>query len=150
MIEDSYKNTNSPAFWLIDGKKTTYIVNTMLTGWVLERSDLIKWKSYIKVRDNFTCQKCSSRCKIQAHHILPWQNYLNHRFNIHNGISLCKDCHMEYHGLFKFKETPENFSQWSGILLEDIMKRFNLPILDSRSTFELQNLFINYHLQNEI
>jgi len=34
---------------------------------------------------------------LNAHHILSWATYSSERYNVDNGISLCKDCHMETH-----------------------------------------------------
>jgi len=34
---------------------------------------------------------------LNAHHILSWATYSSERYNVDNGISLCKDCYMETH-----------------------------------------------------
>ena len=60
-----------------------------------------KWRMTVFMRDNFTCQFCGIRCHIglgkciylEAHHIKSWNQYPELRFDINNGITLCKDCH---------------------------------------------------------
>ncbi len=48
-----------------------------------------------KVRDNFVCQICGSKHKIEGHHIIDHQFF--GAAIIDNIISLCKKCHKEVH-----------------------------------------------------
>lgn len=54
-----------------------------------------KWANDVKERDTYVCQKCGSNIKeeIHAHHIVPWADSVALRFDISNGISLCRKCH---------------------------------------------------------
>lgn len=53
-----------------------------------------KWRSTIFKRDNYTCQLCNNcNCYITAHHIYKFSEYPDERFDIDNGITLCKQCH---------------------------------------------------------
>lgn len=52
-----------------------------------------KWRIRVFKRDGFACKKCGSKNKIQAHHIRTWEKYPQLRFDINNGITLCKLCH---------------------------------------------------------
>lgn len=57
-----------------------------------------RWRSNIFKRDNWICQKCGRVGYIEAHHIKNWAEYPELRFEISNGITLCKNCHYISHG----------------------------------------------------
>ena len=63
-------------------------------GW-----DIQDWSLSIRKRDNNKCQICSKPAK-HAHHIFYQRYYPLLRFNLNNGISLCKKHHLEIHGRF--------------------------------------------------
>jgi len=50
------------------------------------------WIKQVKIRDKYCCQwpMCLSKKSLQAHHILPWKDYAGLRYDINNGITLCK------------------------------------------------------------
>jgi hypothetical protein len=49
-------------------------------------------------RDRFTCQKCHwNWWGINAHHINNFADFPELRFAIDNWITLCSDCHIEFH-----------------------------------------------------
>ena len=52
-------------------------------------------------RDGFKCQMpdCKSKFKIQAHHIKKWSQASSLRYEVDNGITLCKECHDKINGL---------------------------------------------------
>lgn len=53
------------------------------------------WRKEVWLRDNFTCKIANPDCKgrIEAHHILGWASHPELRFNINNGITLCRFHH---------------------------------------------------------
>lgn len=75
--------------------------------WIADRTKLQKsdrnlndsatndWRINIYKRDNFKCKMSNTDCsgRIEAHHILPWRDYENLRYEINNGITLCKFHH---------------------------------------------------------
>ena len=65
-----------------------------------------KWRKNIKKRDNHTCQwpGCICKNKLHAHHINKWSDFPGLRYNIDNGITLCKT----HHDLIKDNE--ENYA----------------------------------------
>jgi hypothetical protein len=57
----------------------------------------IEWRKAVFGRDNFTCKDCGQYGgALQAHHIKRFSEYPKLRFEITNGITLCKTCHKKY------------------------------------------------------
>lgn len=60
------------------------------------REDLYTaFRRQVRARDNRTCQwtDCGVRKHIQVHHILPWKTHPWLRYDVDNGICLCKKHH---------------------------------------------------------
>lgn len=56
------------------------------------------WRKSIIKRDCNICKKCNcSSMKIQVHHLNAWAAFPEDRFDIDNGASLCKECHILFH-----------------------------------------------------
>lgn len=55
------------------------------------------WSKEVKKRDNWKCKICGSSENLEAHHILPWRDFPEERYNINNGITLCKLHHPHKH-----------------------------------------------------
>jgi len=71
-----------------------------------------QWRSDVFTRDRFTCTTCGhTGSGLQAHHIIPFsvlmQKYeitiieqaiqCDELWNINNGLTLCRDCHIVFH-----------------------------------------------------
>tara|TARA_B100002019_G_scaffold73571_1_gene63557 strand:+ start:10245 stop:10517 length:273 start_codon:yes stop_codon:yes gene_type:complete len=68
-----------------------------------------QWIKNIFARDKYQCQwpNCKHRrTKLNAHHIKKWSDYPGLRFDLSNGITLCK----EHHDLIKNNE--ENYEMF--------------------------------------
>jgi hypothetical protein len=56
------------------------------------------WRTKIFERDKYTCYKCEKvGGLLHPHHIIPKSIDLSLIYDINNGITLCKSCHMEVH-----------------------------------------------------
>lgn len=65
----------------------------------IRHSDKYKeWRRKVFIRDKFTCQKCGHRfINIIAHHIKYFSEYKELWFELDNGMTLCRGCHMKFH-----------------------------------------------------
>lgn len=82
-----------------------------------ERStnEYINWRKSVYCRDLYTCQKCGAKSKkgnnkkveLNAHHIFNWKDYPDKRYDVNNGITLCVDCHNEFHSIYGRKDNTQ-------------------------------------------
>ena len=79
------KNPN----WKDNAKHATFLKQ-------LSRSDEWKtWRKTVYERDNYTCELCQNRGgKLHPHHILRKVLFPEKIFDINNGITLCRKCHV--------------------------------------------------------
>jgi len=69
-------------------------------------SEMKEWRESVFERDNYTCQKCKQRGsqELNAHHVHNFNEFPKLRFDITNGITFCKDCHILFHKIYnRFK-----------------------------------------------
>ena len=61
-----------------------------------------KWRKDVLKRDGWTCKYpgCGCKKRLQAHHILTWAEFPALRFNVQNGITLCR----KHHDMIKGRE----------------------------------------------
>lgn len=58
------------------------------------------WRVKVIRRDK-VCQLCGSIKHRQSHHLDCASYFPKKRYDIENGICLCKDCHMQFHTNYK-------------------------------------------------
>lgn len=60
------------------------------------------WRLGVFERDNYTCQDCGEKESVagllEAHHIKAWALYSELRYELDNGLTLCKVCHAKTTG----------------------------------------------------
>ena len=115
LIPETYKDTNSCATFinLTNNKQFSGNVSQVLTGRQIERNKELEWKVAIKERDGHACQCCQSKTKLVTHHLYAWKTYPDLRFNLDNGITLCADCHNDFHSRYgKGEVTLSDFTNY--------------------------------------
>lgn len=81
---------------------------------------VIDWRINVFKRDKHTCQICHHKGnKIVAHHLDGWNWCKDKRFEVENGVTLCKVCHINFHKKYGYgnntKEQYEDFFRGAGI-----------------------------------
>lgn len=60
------------------------------------RVEYINWRVAVFERDSFTCQICYKKgIYVEADHIIPYSVSIEKRYDISNGRTLCRPCHMQ-------------------------------------------------------
>lgn len=58
-------------------------------------SEYKEWSIKVKAKYNHTCLNCGTKSRvIEAHHIYPLRYYPEKGYDVENGITLCKSCHI--------------------------------------------------------
>src|SRR3990167_9013050 len=72
------------------------------------------WREAVFARDNWTCQKCKQKGReLNPHHIKNFSNWIDLRFAIDNGVTLCKGCHLKFHKKYgQYKNTQEQLLEF--------------------------------------
>ena len=65
--------------------------------------EYLAWRAAVLERDGYVCQQCGRQCKkyehgLAAHHVKPYAEFPELRYEISNGLTLCRQCHMRLHG----------------------------------------------------
>jgi len=82
------------------------------------RSKGLKWRYQIFGLYNFTCVKCGQRGgKLVAHHLEGYHWCIELRFELSNGVCLCRKCHKNFHNRYGTRwNTTEQFINFKGEL----------------------------------
>ena len=84
----------------------TGAIETTTTKFSWERKDkdyrhckrYVDWRTSVFERDKYVCASCGIvGGDLEAHHILPFRSHKKQRYEVENGITLCKKCHRNYH-----------------------------------------------------
>ena len=86
---------------LLNGKPMPYVGKNPLRSRTDKQArktkDYRKWRSLVIKRDGGMCTKCPTDTTLEAHHILSFKTHKSKRFDINNGVTLCKSCHIIEH-----------------------------------------------------
>ena len=74
------------------------------------------WKASVKEHFGSHCFLCGSTENIHVHHVESFREHPELRYNVQNGVCLCKKCHFNYHILFlggvHVPATKESFTRY--------------------------------------
>jgi 5-methylcytosine-specific restriction endonuclease McrA len=70
-------------------------------GWRGQRKYRL-WRKAVISRDK-NCKKCGSKNNLCAHHVLEAQNFPEKMYDVKNGITLCKTCHIQVYKNHNFQ-----------------------------------------------
>lgn len=73
-----------------------------------------RWRGEVFERDNYTCHCCGKRGgRLNAHHLNGYHWFKEGRFDVNNGVTLCTDCHKEFHSTYGIKNnTKEQYEEF--------------------------------------
>ena len=74
-----------------------------------------KWKKEVHKRDNDTCVCCKKQNlnPKYAHHLYSHHKNEDLRYDVSNGVTLCKECHLDFHRKYGLKNnTKEQFEEY--------------------------------------
>ena len=74
----------------------------------LDRQKLKKWSLAVRQRDKFTCISCSGRKRLHAHHRISKFYHPEAAYDLSNGITLCRECHVGDGGVHDYGVKPKN------------------------------------------
>lgn len=107
--EQAWRQRGSKShFW--QGGKTLRTMQIRGSGLYTE------WREKVMKRDNYTCQSCLRSSKdfpmgaLTAHHVRAFSTDVKHRLKVSNGITLCWQCHRDFHRMTRngLLETSES------------------------------------------
>jgi ribosomal protein L37AE/L43A len=75
------------------------------------------WAVEVKELANYVCDKCgdTENAKV-AHHLQAYAKYEESRYDVSNGVCLCRSCHAEFHGKYGTgTNTKEQYNEYKGL-----------------------------------
>lgn len=59
------------------------------------------WAKQVKDRDNYICQVCDKHwVSLNSHHMFSYDRFVDYRYDLNNGITLCTNCHDDFHRIY--------------------------------------------------
>jgi hypothetical protein len=98
----------------------------------------LMWRTAVLERDGYVCQDCGRQCKkyekgLAAHHLKEYAKHPELRFDVSNGVTLCRQCHMTRHGKAPVLKDPIPCACGCGTMIAPV-DRYDRP-----------RRFVNHH-----
>lgn len=75
------------------------------------------WKLAVKNKYENKCSICKDSKNIQAHHLMSFHKYPSLRYEVGNGVCLCKNCHIKFHKYYGYKNNEKyQFDEFLNII----------------------------------
>ena len=72
-----------------------------------------EFTQYVRLRDKFTCRKCSEPNSSVVHHLNSYHWDTENRVNPDNCVTLCAECHKEFHTRYGYRDnTRQQFEDY--------------------------------------
>lgn len=86
--------------------------------YVLGKHTYKAWRKRVYERDDYTCRACLKRGggRMNAHHLDGWNWCIERRYDVENGVTLCENCHKNFHLQYGYGENTA--SQFETFLIE--------------------------------
>lgn len=108
-----------------------------------------KWKRDVYRRDNYVCQCCGEEGNLNVHHLNNYSWDKQHRTNKINGITLCRNCHDEFHSMYGYRDTTiiqfRDFIYKKYLQTKDIKYITILEDIDNRLILLIDNLILTQY-----
>lgn len=93
----------NPMFGKLGPASPAYVAGTTPErARLFSRTDGKAFRAAVLARDGFKCRRCQRQpeeagVQLPVHHIKSWARYPELRYDIANGVTLCKPCHLWVH-----------------------------------------------------
>ena len=96
-----------------------------------------QWIKDVYERDNYTCQCCGDNRggNLNAHHLNGHHWDKEHRTDVDNGVTLCEDCHKEFHKIYGYGNNT--IAQFREFLFNKYTQSHDLKFLSLIETIDL-------------
>jgi 5-methylcytosine-specific restriction endonuclease McrA len=107
-----------------------------------ESTEYSEFHRLVLKRDNYTCQCCgyrnSHKRDMIVHHLYSYDTYKDLRTDVTNGITLCKNCHKNFHAKYgSGNNTKEQFEEWLPFALKNL--EYNETLIPTKVAYCIED-----------